>query len=271
MKNQGKQKELAKSQRKWGESLEGTFALEQSKKLIHKLIASGAEAWLERDSSLLDVACGSGAFLELFLDLGFDVTGLDASPDALEQARARLGYKADLKLGVAEHLPFENCSFDYVSILSALEYIQEPELAISEALRVASKGVLIGFLNPWSLDLLYRKISADKQARSYLGYKQPLHSFSPLKMYKLVSAASPCSKLMLRSALLGPKSSWGKGGLWDKLGCSFLPVGAFTVMRVDLPPTLSMRPLWLKAGGSFNSAVSAKSFISFLLNILLRR
>ncbi|XYH97664.1 class I SAM-dependent methyltransferase [Sorangium sp. So ce1128] len=50
----------------------------------------------------LEVGCGTGHWLKLLHEHGFDVTGLDASPTMLEQARLPA---ATLLHGTAERLP----------------------------------------------------------------------------------------------------------------------------------------------------------------------
>lgn len=64
--------------------------------------------------TVLDVGCGTGAHLEAYVDSGAECFGLDASPAMLEQATARLGETADLEVGDATALPYEDSSFDLV-------------------------------------------------------------------------------------------------------------------------------------------------------------
>lgn len=64
---------------------------------------------------VLDVGCGTGTQLQRYVDAGCEVAGVDASPAMLDRARARLGEDADLRLADAEHLPFEDRSFDIVT------------------------------------------------------------------------------------------------------------------------------------------------------------
>ncbi|NCC94898.1 MAG: methyltransferase domain-containing protein, partial [Opitutae bacterium] len=43
--------------------------------------------WPRRKQKLLDIGCGTGMFLEFFWSCGFDLTGMDKSPDMLARAR----------------------------------------------------------------------------------------------------------------------------------------------------------------------------------------
>ena len=86
-------------------------------------------------SRLLDVACGSGGFLRRALDRGVDVVGIDVSPAAIELAAKRLP-GADLQVGNAEELPFQDSSFDLVTCLGSLEHFPSPERGAGEIARV---------------------------------------------------------------------------------------------------------------------------------------
>lgn len=238
----------AKSYQEWYETPEGTFVLQQEQAVIEQLILH----WPRRNHSVLEVGCGPGVFLEKLWEAGLDITGLDASEAMLDLARQRLSNRAELQLGVAEHLPFDDNSFDYVALINTLEFVTNPEEVLREACRVAAKGLLIGFLNTWSLRHMLRKLRKNAKPEpdkaDGAAYKKQLHSFSPMYMYSLLHTVGCCQQLGMRSALLGPQSSWGKKGLWQKFNSLILPLplGAFTAVRVDLCPQPGMRPLWMK-------------------------
>jgi ubiquinone/menaquinone biosynthesis C-methylase UbiE len=63
---------------------------------------------------VLDVGCGTGVTLERYVDAQCDGFGVDASEAMLTQARKRLGDRAELTLGTAEDLDFDDDSFDRV-------------------------------------------------------------------------------------------------------------------------------------------------------------
>jgi SAM-dependent methyltransferase len=86
-------------------------------------------------SRLLDVACGSGGFLQRARARGLEVVGLDVSPAAIELAAKRLP-GADLRVGDAEQLPFELSSFDLVTCLGSLEHFPSPQRGAAEIARV---------------------------------------------------------------------------------------------------------------------------------------
>lgn len=88
---------------------------------------------------LLDVGCGTGHHLAQLHRRGFDVAGVDASPEMLEYAR-RLNPEADLREADVEHLPFPDASFDIVLCIEVLRYLRDPEPTLREMARVLKPG-----------------------------------------------------------------------------------------------------------------------------------
>jgi glycosyltransferase involved in cell wall biosynthesis/SAM-dependent methyltransferase len=70
---------------------------------------------LPAGSRLLDVGCGSGWLSEYFARLGYDVRGIDISPDLVEMSRERV---ARVPYGVDHETPLR-CAFDVHDIESA--------------------------------------------------------------------------------------------------------------------------------------------------------
>lgn len=104
-----------------------------------------------RGEHLLGVGFDAGAWSLLFRDLGCDVTGVVPSTRILEMAKQKLGQKAELYLGTAEDLPFSDSEFDIVSLILSLEFTEDPEKAISEAIRVCRGRVFLGVMNKYSI------------------------------------------------------------------------------------------------------------------------
>ena len=100
---------------------------------------------------VLEVGCGSGIFLEWFMSQGHMVAGLEPSSSSLELARRRLGPKVRLDQGFAENLPYDDNEFDTVALITSLEFVDDPYLALKEACRVARRNVLLGVLNRYSI------------------------------------------------------------------------------------------------------------------------
>ena len=232
---------FAKALEDWYASPEGVFALRCKKHVVQGLISG----WPRRGHTLLDVGCGTGLFLEMLWECGFDVTGLDPSPANIEWSRARLGFRAEYRIGMPAHLPFDDASVDYVSLLCSLEYLDEPGEALAEAFRVARHGVIIGFMNRWSLRGLTSRLPCF--ARRHCDKLPALRDFSPWQVYRLIRCLCPHARLHGRSVLPGPMRTWKDGPLWGRLNALPLPVpfGAYVAMGVDTRDQTPLTPLHL--------------------------
>ncbi|MCA9311559.1 MAG: class I SAM-dependent methyltransferase, partial [Phycisphaerales bacterium] len=88
---------------------------------------------------VLDCACGTGDLTRSFADAGArSVTGLDFTPEMLEIARRRrlrsphqTGDTIRYVEGDAQRLPFEDASFDIVSIAFGIRNVTEPDRALA--------------------------------------------------------------------------------------------------------------------------------------------
>jgi 2-polyprenyl-6-hydroxyphenyl methylase / 3-demethylubiquinone-9 3-methyltransferase len=92
-----------------------------------------------RGKETLDVGCGGGLLAEEFARLGCKVTGIDPSERSLAVARAHAqqsGLDINYLIGLGEHLPFADASFDIVYCCDVLEHVNNLEQVISEIARV---------------------------------------------------------------------------------------------------------------------------------------
>lgn len=96
----------------------------------------------------LDVGCGPGLLAcELAREVGEAgrIAGIDASPDMIETARARvvregLERRVELSIGEAARLDFPAEAFDFVVAAQVYLYVNEVERALAEAGRVLKRG-----------------------------------------------------------------------------------------------------------------------------------
>ncbi len=116
----------------------------------------------------LDIGCGSGAYLERLLEMGYEVTGIDISEGMLDASRRRLGINSDksdlvhLMLGDIESLPLPDAEFDVVICIGVVGYLFMDDRALSEIRRVLKTGgyLLLYLSNICSLsniDFLFRR------------------------------------------------------------------------------------------------------------------
>jgi SAM-dependent methyltransferase len=86
----------------------------------------------------LDVGCGPGHAIEV-LGERLDVTGVDLDPDMVSVCRAR---DLDVRTGDAYDLPFEAGTFDVVYCTFLLMWLEDPDRALAEMVRVSRGWVL---------------------------------------------------------------------------------------------------------------------------------
>lgn len=100
-----------------------------------------------KGNSVLDVACGTGAWLEELQRRGARISGVDISARAVELAKRRLPY-ADIRQSVAEKLPFADRQFDLVTCMGSLEHFLDQPVALQEMRRVGKSGARFLILVP---------------------------------------------------------------------------------------------------------------------------
>ena len=140
----------------WYESPLGAFADKVETKLAFSLLEP------KNGMRILDAGCGTGNFSLKLHNMGCDVTGIDMSQKMLAAAKRKAGEngaKIDFSNMDIYDLKFNDEAFDGVFCMAAFEFIEYPEKALNELLRVTKKGsrVLIGTINresPWGR--LYR-------------------------------------------------------------------------------------------------------------------
>ena len=80
---------------------------------------------------LLDIGTGSGKLIQILSnENGIDCIGVDTNPEMLAEAKVKLrSIKAELiEITPNEKLPFENKSFDYITICSVLFHLKKEDI-----------------------------------------------------------------------------------------------------------------------------------------------
>ena len=159
--------------------------IKKLKKLTRKVIGytSGwtGDPKFDQPGSILDVGCGSGAFLLQMREKGWDVHGAELSLEAAKRGR-ELGL--DIFGGTVEAACYPNNSFDYVRSNHSFEHIHNPREVLREIRRIIRPNGLL-FIGVPNVKSLMSKLYGTYWW--YLG--APVHTFgySPATLAELLA------------------------------------------------------------------------------------
>ena len=129
-------------------------AIAPSYDMVNRIVSFGSDKiWREKavkealkyikNPKVLDIACGSGDMIEVWKKYSNNITGLDPSRGMLEIAKKRFP-DIEFHQGFAQNLPFEDKSFDCISISFGIRNVVEIDKAIDEFKRVLKRnGILL--------------------------------------------------------------------------------------------------------------------------------
>lgn len=178
----------------------------------------------------LDVGTGTGHFAFDLARRGLKVTGVDISGAMLNVARAK-GESVALVTADAGDLPFEDSSFDLVLSVTNLEFVSQPEKALSEMWRVTCPGgrMVVAVLNAWSPWARARQREALEQDTPF----RYAHFFAPREFVGKLRHYGPTrwnSSVFITPGGRGQRLAWAL----ERTGRLVLrPFGALLVGRVS--------------------------------------
>jgi SAM-dependent methyltransferase len=184
----------------WYTTARGRRADQAERTLLEWLLAPLPDA-----RTVLDVGCGTGHFAAWLLERGVEVIGLDRSPAMLAELR-RHHRAIPVVVGDAGGLPVRSGAVDLALLVTTLEFVERPEVALGEAVRIARQGVVLVVLNRWSLGGLSRRVGPQAQ-RPLLGSARDA-SLPGLRRMVRAAAGERLRSLHWASTLF-PDGLWG--------------------------------------------------------------
>jgi 2-polyprenyl-6-hydroxyphenyl methylase/3-demethylubiquinone-9 3-methyltransferase len=99
----------------------------------------------DSDINILDVGCGGGLVCEPFSRLGYTVTGIDQSAEAIEVARHHATEQGLNINYLCNDLHELDGQYDIITLLEVLEHVEHPEQLLKSAVERLAPGGLIFF------------------------------------------------------------------------------------------------------------------------------
>jgi ubiquinone/menaquinone biosynthesis C-methylase UbiE len=183
--------------------------LEQNIPSHYRRLAKRFQPWQGKE--LLDIGCGTGAWLRAAAELGARPAGIDISQMAVDACRRYLP-QAEFYCGPGEELPFGDRQFDFISCLGALEHFLNPQAALRGMVRVAKPGAVFLLLVP-NADFLPQRLglysgthqaTVHEEVRSLQGWQELFESVG-LRVHRRWKDLHVLSRLWITQ---GPPYFW---------------------------------------------------------------
>lgn len=170
-----------------------------------------------KGGKLLEIGCSMGTDLLQMARRGFSVTGVDLTEAGIDLARQRFALyelSADLEVGDAENLRFEDKSFDVVYSFGVIHHTPDTEKAVQEIHRVLKIGGL-------AVIMLYYRPSLNYIAHKLLGIPADGSRSDPVPVAKTYTKKSAMNMFQSYSEInLDVDYLFGTG--WGKVN-RFMP------------------------------------------------
>lgn len=216
---------------------------------------------VKRCGTLLDVGCGTGAFLHSMSKLGWEVYGNDTSQHACDYAKNELGLK-NVFCGSLISADLPQDYFDMITLWHVLEHLKEPRQTL-EKIRLLLKDDGILVIESPDFSSVQSKIFKSK----WYGLDLPRHLYqvSPVLLKKMASTAGLA--MYKRDYFVNPRFNFIalKMSLLRVLGMRSIP-DVSGVSGAEHRDTMPQRTLKRKITGFvFNYLIL---FVSFLLSLV---
>jgi ubiquinone/menaquinone biosynthesis C-methylase UbiE len=105
--------------------------------------------FVPQTKTVLEVGCGTGHFTRWLTSQGLFTVGLDRAPAMVAEAHTAEP-TLPVSIGDAHALPVRDHAVDVAMLVTTLEFLEQPTIALTEAVRVARHGLILLVLNRWS-------------------------------------------------------------------------------------------------------------------------
>lgn len=179
---------------------------------------------------LLDIGCSSGLFLATAREAGWQVRGLEYSPDSAQMARQQFGL--DVVTGELGPDTFAPASFDVVTLWDVIEHVPDPRLVLERAKPLLAPGGLLVIKTP-NLDGLYPQVSYRFARRiQFWGHPEPpghLFQFSTKTLARIVRDLGYEVEAVHQQRIpitysFGPARGWLRSVKWFTYCAAFVPM-----------------------------------------------
>jgi len=149
----------------------------------------------------LDAGCGTGIYTRRLTERGALVTGVDNDSEMLVAARRKAPAAALIEGDVAA-LPFADATFDLSLAVTLLCFVQEPQRAVAELVRVTRPGgrVVLAELGRYSLWAAWRRVKGWRGSETWAGAR----FYTPRELAALLRHAGTGRVQIAAAAYLPP-------------------------------------------------------------------
>jgi ubiquinone/menaquinone biosynthesis C-methylase UbiE len=123
----------------------------------------------ERLGRVLDVGCGPGVMTEIVLQRGGVFDGVDLSPEMISEAQEKFGHLPDVRFAVGniEAINASDNSYNQLICMAVLEYLNTPDQALREIVRVLKPGGIAIITTPKRWHVSRVTVAATKPVRVF--------------------------------------------------------------------------------------------------------
>ena len=145
---------------------------------------------------LLEIGCGGGDMIAFMKQKGWNVSGVDTDPVAVQKARSR---GLPVHCGTLETADFSSNDMDVIAMNHAIEHVPDPAIMLRECYRILKIGGQLMLTTP-----NHESWGHSKFQNNWRGLEPPRHLFvfNPTSLNRLIHQAG-FRKVDLRSSIHG--------------------------------------------------------------------